>query len=110
MVFVGFGVAEGYARSSYSQDLWAGVPSELVACDRDYLGGGHASTESLQRLRALEPGLQVVGSVRTLQGARRAWGVRSDPTDPTKPSGCGVGVWLQTGRDELRGYALSGGP
>jgi hypothetical protein len=81
----------------------AAGPGRIEICGRTFIGPGTRYTTADMTLRQ---GAKI-GSVKTWSGSREVWG--RHVTIGGLP-GCGTGVYLRTGSDEFRGYALSGGP
>lgn len=92
-----------WVMASWNQAPWQAGPDRLSICGRDFKGPGYTYSQSQLRR---EGGVRL-GTVRTWQGKREVWG---RPQTIGGVAGCGTGVYLRTGSETFRGYALLGGP
>lgn len=91
-------LAVGFSR--LHQSPFDDVPSKIEACSRTYV---LPAPQGVTRQAIDTQGLTVQAHVRTWQGRRAVWGTRG-------ATNCGLGVYLQVGANEFRGYTLSGSP
>jgi hypothetical protein len=95
-------VAAGVLRVRYRMWPWQALPERVGVCGRDYLGPG--DTASLNDV--VTHGNSVVAHVFTFRGEREVWASRTEVTGDR----CGTGIYVRTGSNTFRSYALSGGP
>jgi hypothetical protein len=99
-------------RATYNVMPGQGASTRVHWCGRDYewAGGG---TSTWAQLTAQTPGHpRLVGRYPPL-GSRAALYAAARPASQREVTGrglCAMGVYLQTGPDRYRGYALEGGP
>jgi hypothetical protein len=101
-----------YTRQAIAWDF-AGLPSRIHYCDRDYLPGSHLTRGQIE---AIPNQFQVLGfqQVGTSASGKSIYAkplpdrVRYQYPGPPLP--CDMAVYLKVGTDDYIAYGLSGGP
>ncbi len=103
------GIFTFWYRSVYNVLPLQGASGRVHWCGRDYEGGGPLLTYQQAQAQAGFP-LQAEGLYPPLALSRDALLAAAYPAGQKSPDSCATLVFLRTGPDAYRSYALEGGP